>query len=417
MLDDVTSEQQEISTESINVDAEEELIEKVEKLSMESDFITTEGASSDEIMKHEQEEEIEVDSTSISPSDITTNVEHVGDESETAMIDEKIETNSNDEVSIVVDENQNNVPATLLSAVGDLLSSVLGISFSNLENDESEQMITDENLHTLATTEGDSDEHEEAIEEEQSVAAVESTVTSSNADETAAVDDEDQKLTSEIAPVINEVDLKIENLANVQTSFMTENTPEVYTERAVVETVKEQSDTTSVVKNESENYNEEDDDDDDKIVLETLSELTTIDDENDENENKPVSFEESVNHVMNLVRGSEGNLALEAAQNIVDSVLIDQHMDDSVSDLDQIVYGTLKEIETNLGLNEEDKNLPKDSFDPSDHEREEMIKNFETDINESLRRAKPSEDYESLDIEPNPAKAAIYYKFQYGEDF
>lgn len=358
--DDVTSEQQAIPTESI------ELIEKVEKLSMESDFITTEGAS-DEIMKHE-----EGDSTSISPSDITANEEHV--------VEDENDTNSND-------ENQNNVPATLLSAVGDLLSSVLGISFSNMESDESEQMITE----NLATTE---EVHQEKEEEEQS--AVTSTAP-------AVDDDDDQKLTSEIAPAINEVDLKIENLANVQTSFMTENTPEVYTERA--ETVKEQSDVEKV------------DDDDDSIVLETLSELTTVDDEDDEDENKPVSFEDSVNHVMNLVRGSEGNLALEAAQNIVDSVLIDQHMDDSVSDLDQIVYGTLKEIETNLGLNEEDKNLPKDSFEPSDHEREEMIKNFETDINESLRRIKPSEDYESLDIEPNPAKAAIYYKFQYGEDF
>lgn len=365
--DDVTSEQQAIPTESI------ELIEKVETLSMESDFITTEGAS-DEIMKHE-----EGDSTSISPSDITTNEEHV--------VEDENDTNSNDEV---VDEDQNNVPATLLSAVGDLLSSVLGISFSNMESDESEQMITE----NLATTE---EVHQE--EEEESV-AVESAVTSTAP---AVDDDDDQKLTSEIAPAINEVDLKIENLANVQTSFMTENTPEVYTERA--ETVKEQSDVEKV------------DDDDDSIVLETLSELTTVDDEDDEDENKPVSFEDSVNHVMNLVRGSEGNLALEAAQNIVDSVLIDQHMDDSVSDLDQIVYGTLKEIETNLGLNEEDKNLPKDSFEPSDHEREEMIKNFETDINESLRRIKPSEDYESLDIEPNPAKAAIYYKFQYGEDF
>lgn len=400
MTDDVTSEQAEIPTESINGDKIEELIEKAEKLSTESDFITTEGASSDDITKHDEQQEGEaVDSTSISsPSDTTTNVEHVVDESE---------INSDDKVSIVADENQNHVPATLLSAVGDLLSSVLGISFSNLENDESEQMMTDENdLHSLATTEGDSDE-------QQSVAVVGNTVTSSSTDETMAVDDDDddddQKITSEVAPVINQIDLKIENLANVQTSFMTENTPEVYTERAVVETVKEQSD----VKSQSESY------DDDKIVLETLSELSTIDDENDEDENKPVSFEESVNHVMNLVRGTEGNLALQAAaQDIVDSVLIGEHMDDSsVSDLDQIVYGTLKEIETNLGLNEEEKSLPKDSFDPSDNERMEMIKNFETDINESLRHIEPSEDYESIDVEPNPAKAAMYYKFQYGEDF
>ncbi len=149
-------------------------------------------------------------------------------------------------------------------------------------------------------------------------------------------------------------------------------------------------------------------------MLETLSELSTINSHNDE---ELVSFQDSVNHVMNLVRGTEGKLALEAAQNVVDSVLIDRHMEDSVDDLDQIVYGTLKEIGTNLGLNgEDDKIQTADTFEPTNNEeREELIKNFEADINESLRFRNP-EEYEILEIEPKPAKA-MYYKFQYGDDF
>jgi hypothetical protein len=396
----VTTEQQEIS----NDNEENELNEKVddEKSSTESDSVAS-TAFSDDLVKDEGEE-----------------FQNLVDE---VTVDEKIETISNEKVTIEEDENPQ-VPDSLLNAVGDLLSSVLGISLSDLKDDDDEeqqQQITDENdLHSHTTTEGDINEHEEEVSEQQSAAAVvEDTVTSNNVvdDDTAeavaaGADSDDHNPTSEKAPVVNEVDLKIENLANVQTSFVTENTPENYVDNTVKEQTESSDDTSET--------------DDDKIVLETLSELSTIADddlrggEEEEEVRKPVSFEDSVKHVMNLVRGTEGNLALEAAQNIVDSVLIDSHMDDSVSDLDQIVYGTLKEIESNLGLNEGNKNLPADSFDLNEreHEREEMIKSFETDINESLRRINPDdEDYESLEIEPNPAKAAMYYKFQYGDDF
>lgn len=376
-----------------------DLIEKVseEKLSTDVDLVTTEATndanSNDDIMKHKDDETMEEESSSISPIEMTTINDTVDVDSETEndkMTEEKIEINSNDKVSLEDDENESNVPESLLSAVGDLLSSVLGINIGKLD-DNSHDIAADVSDSQPITT--DSNEHQEAPTE---LPTFESTV--SSADEEilpASASNDDHNLT---APVVNEVDLKIENLANVEPSFITESSPELYTEHSD-DTVKEES----AVNDESE---------DDKIVLETLSELSTLGD----GDREPVSFEDSVNHVMNLVRGSEGKLALQAAQNVVDSILIDKHMDDSVGDLDQIVYGTLKEIETNLGLNEEDdKNLPADSYDPIDQEREEMIKNFETDINESLRLH--PEEYESLDLEPNPAKAAMYYKFQYGDDF
>lgn len=386
-------------------DVQTDLIEKVgeEKLATEAELITTTEASSlddannnnnsdENIMKHEDDEE----SSSISSIEMTTISDAVDLDSETET--NKIETNSNDKV-YVEDKNESKVPESLLSAVSDLLSSVLGINIGKFDS-ISQEIVADVSDSQPITTTTESSEHQEASE--QSI-ALESTV--SNADEKLLPASVDHNPTSElVAPVVNEVDLKIENLANIETSFVTENTPEVYAEQSDDDTVKEQSD----VKDEN---------DDDKIVLETLSELSTINDAGDE---EPVSaFEDSVNQVMNLVRGTEGKLAIEVAQNVVDSILIDKHMEDSVGDLDQIVYGTLKEIETNLGLNdEEEKKLPVDSFDPIDHEREEMIKNFETDINESLRLVNPDElDYESLEIEPNAAKAAVYYKFQYGDDF
>lgn len=396
----MTTEKQAISSDN---NVEDEIDD--EKSSTESDP-TTSTSFSDDLVKEDDESEVQ---------NLTTKDE----------VNDKIETISNEKVTVEEEENQK-VPDSLLNAVGDLLSSVLGISLSDLkddddDNEEQQQQVTSAEDDLNSTTKGDINEHEEVSEgtSEQSVAAVvEDTVTSTNVaivdDDTAAgagsSDDDHNPTSAEKAPVVNEVDLKIENLANVQTSFVTENTPENYVDN----TVKEQS----------ESSDDTSETDDDKIVLETLSELSAIADdvkgeeEEQEEVRKPVSFEDSVNHVMNLVRGTEGKIALEAAQNIVDSVLIDSHMDDSVNDLDQIVYGTLKEIESNLGLNEANKNLPADTFDPTEHEREEMIKNFETDINESLRRINPDdEDYESLEIEPNPAKAAMYYKFQYGDDF
>jgi hypothetical protein len=278
------------------------------------------------------------------------------------------------------DENGNKIPDSLLNAVGDLLSSVLGISVSQIDNG----------------------------------LFIPTSIMQANAQpEVPAVDDSSENENSKL----NEVDLKIENLASVeQTSFMTESAPEVY-----AETVKEQPTTAITNANDDEtshNHRDENnnDDDDSDGVLEALSEITT----DVEEAIKPVSIEESVNHVMNLVKGTEGRIALEAAQNIVDSILIDKNMKEG--DEDDIVYGTLKELQTNLGMNEDEEgdDSRKDSFYTKsafvDQDREEMIKNFEADIHESLANGN-SYEYENLNFMPNPAKAAMYYKFQYGEDF
>lgn len=381
---------------------ETELIEKVseEKLATEVDLVTTEASTDsnnndDDIMIHENDQvKEEEESNEMTTINDAVNFDFATENNK--MTDDKIETNSNDKDSVEDEtDNESKVPESLLSAVGDLLSSVLGI---NVHINDDQANVS--GMQSATTTENNEHQETSEVPSEQPI-NLESTV--SNTDEEllpASVTNRDHNpIIETVAPVANEVDLKIENLANVETSFVTENTPEVYAEHSD-DTVKEQSQVTDEV-------------DDDKIVLETLSELTAI---NNDGEEEPVSFEDSVNHVMNLVRATEGKLALE---NVVDSILIDKHIEDNVSDLDQIVYGTLKEIETNLGLNgEEEKNIPSDSFNPIDLEREEMIKNFETDINESLRLANPDDvDYESLEIEPNPAKAAMYYKFQYGDDF
>ncbi len=180
---------------------ETDLIEKVGE--EKGDLVTTETANTnDGLMKDKQEEE---ESSSISSIEMTT----VGVDSEIEEIsEEKIESNSNTE------ENESKVPESLLSAVGDLLSSVLGLSAINDE-----------------ATENIEYQEESEITSEQSI-PIESTV--KNLDEEmsqASMDiDEDGNQTSELTSTVNDVDLKIQNLANGETSFVTENIPDIYAE-------------------------------------------------------------------------------------------------------------------------------------------------------------------------------------------
>ena len=181
---------------------ETDLIEKVGE-EEKDDLVTTETANTnDGLMKDKQEEE---ESSSISSIEMTT----VGVDSEIEEIsEEKIESNSNTE------ENESKVPESLLSAVGDLLSSVLGLSAINDE-----------------ATENIEYQEESEITSEQSI-PIESTV--KNLDEEmsqASMDiDEDGNQTSELTSTVNDVDLKIQNLANGETSFVTENIPDIYAE-------------------------------------------------------------------------------------------------------------------------------------------------------------------------------------------
>lgn len=321
-------------------------------------------------------------------------------------IEENIETNSTENAQ----QEQNNIeeamkvipeiPGALISAIGDLLSSVLGIPIH-----VTERVDDDENIHetTIApvedemvtvTTENDIVEHSTEQELSSSTSALEfnENVDDSKTDDENAPSDAIMPQESILNVIANEIDMKIENLANNlhDTNFMTESTPEVYTE-----TVKDDS-ISDDIKNEDD-------------VLEASPALMT-----EEEATKPVSIQDSVNHIMNLVRGTEDRMALENAHSIVDSVLIDHKaVNDNVN---QLLNVALKEIETNFGMNENDKEIeiPTDELDVLDRERAEMIKNFETDINESLINSSIDDQDNFV---PNMAKAALYNRFQYGDDF
>jgi len=171
--------------------------------------------------------------------------------------------------------------------------------------------------------------------------------------------------------IMNEIDMKIENLANAQTSFATENTLE-----QVTETVREEL---------SESGDNEPD------VLEVISDPSN-------ESGKPVSFEESVNQIMNLVRSSEGHLS--------DSILIDNNMKKEVSDLDQIIYGTLKDVDSNLDVQDD---VPVEAYDPAAIPRGNLFRTIQAEI------SKHPFEYDNFVL--NSAKAALHYKWQDDVDF
>lgn len=291
-----------------------------------------------------EKEEVE---TTTAVSVIESDMENVAVEQQQEETTEKVST---------AETSDNNFQASdaLIGAIGDLLSSVLSVPIKIL--DETEHIHTTTIAPVEAITEASV---EQSTEQDAS---------------TAASTDESAELMPTSNVNTNEIDLKIENLANVHAaSFVTENTPEVY-----AETVKE-----------------------DILEAQPAEEATT-----------PVEFQESVNHVMSLVRDTEENrLALENAENIVDSVLIDHKaITDNVS---QMINGALKEIETNFSVRKEIEETAH-AVEMADRDREEMIRNFETDINESLTN--PSDEDDNDDFLPNMAKAALFNRFQYDAD-
>lgn len=242
---------------------------------------------------------------------------------------------------------ENSISDSLLSAVSDLLSSILGLEGSLLKTKPDGSLPIDESLDRMQTVSTSNKIAEEDSVSKETVALEPLTTTisveleaSSDAPEieqgTEKLDGttpvgyegeqsyEGELAEKEIVPlkisstalnafkdkVVSEIDLKIENLANSQTS-LTESTPEQVTE---------------TVRDESVN------------VLEVISEPS-----NDEG-CQPVSFDDSVNQVMNLVKAAEGQPSLS------DSVLIDKNMKEDAMDLNEVVYGTLKEIEASLGI-------------------------------------------------------------------
>lgn len=314
-------------------------------------------------------------------------------------VPEEVETTTN---SLQLDENvtKENRNDSLLNAVGDLLSSILGLeskksdenAAANVENPSvvADNETVDKNVvvkETIAsalepittTIPLESEASSETSEIERGTEKMDETATPVGFEGERNIEME-MKKTSETMPhssagseekIMSEIDLKIENLANAQTGLVTEITPEL-----VTVTVREEPSETS---------------DNEPDVLEVISDSSSDSD-------KPVSFEESVNQIMNLVKNSEGHLK--------DSVLIDNNMKQEVSDLDQIIYGTLKEVDSDLGMQEE---MPMETFEPVISQKVDLIKNYGLEI------AQHPFKYDNFVL--NSAKAALHYNWQDDVDF
>lgn len=414
--DDHVEDDDKVSETTIAINSEISVEEDEKK--EEEIAATTSGMSIIESVDLDSESESTVVPTN--PPEQTTNMETISADNVHEQNEDDAESNgetfTEDEKVSEETSSKNEIPEALLNAVGDLLSSVLGVSVTSIKNGlfiptadattAENDIIEDENVHTegSATTEDDIVEHSTEQDLSSSTSALELNEEEEIKTEATDVQNNESEIDtsvvttpqeSDASTIANEIDLKIENLGNVHdTNFMTEDTPEVYTE-----TVKEPEEQSSDdIKNEI-------------TILEAMPALTV-----EEELVKPVSFEESVNHIMNLVKDTEDRMELENAQNILNSVLIDHNtVNDNVN---HILKSALKEIETNFGMNEreieKEIQIPTDALEMLDREREEMIKNFETDINESLIDS--NIDQEDV-FEPNMAKAGLFHKFQYDDDF
>lgn len=299
-----------------------------------------------------------LDSETISPT-ITPTTEKLEE------ITEEVETTTNDSQSNEDEaDNADQVSDSLLSAVGDLLSSILGLDGSD---DEGKAETVDSNKDVEVTTESQPFASVEEIEEGTEKLDEASTTPASYESE-KFVPAQDANV-NEDKPT-NEVDAKIENLAIAQTSFATENIPEQVTETVSDETAPD--------------------------VLKLIS-VT------------PDSIEQRINQVMNLVKGTEGRLALETMGSALDLTLIDKEMKNNVNDLAQIVYGSLKDADSNFGLSE-DKS--EHVFSPSIHE--DLIRSFEMGINDAVV---DKNHFDHENFLPNSAKAALHYKHQDFQDY
>ncbi|XP_070492552.1 enolase-phosphatase E1-like [Chironomus tepperi] len=422
--DDHDDDDDRVSETTMAINSEMDVVEDEKK---EDEIVTTtSGMSIIESVDLDTENESTVVPTN--PPEQTTNMETIL--ADNVHEENKDDTESNDETFTEVENaterievQYNEIPGALLNALGDLLSSVLGVSETSIKNGlfiptadkttTTADDIVDENIHTegSATTESDIVEHSTEQDLSSSTSALE--FNENNEEEEIKTEATDvQSNESEIdtsvvtmpqesdaGTIANEIDLKIENLGNVHdTNFMTENTPEVFTETVKEPEMPSEMPSSDDIKNEI-------------TILEAMPAMTV-----DEELVKPVSFEESVNHIMNLVKDTEDRMELENAQNVLNSVLIEHNAVNE--NVNNILKSALKEIETNFGMNEseieKEIQIPTDALETLDREREEMIKNFETDINESLIDS--SIDQEDI-YEPNMAKAALFHKFQYDDDF
>lgn len=175
------------------------------------------------------------------------------------------------------------------------------------------------------------------------------------------------EMTTTIPTKLNEIDMMIENLAT-SVGFATEETPNLETESMSVEEAN-------------------------AMELEKISVEV-------EEMNRLASIRERINQVMDLVKRTE------------DEVKAANKKDSQKDDVDDdVVSGTLKEIHSSLGINDESLH------DSMVSHPDDKIRNFETTINESLMNKNSNERQDEQVFLPNSAKAALRYKYYDNHDF
>lgn len=257
----------------------------------------------------------------------------------------------------------------LLGAVTDLLSSILGLQF--------EQKLLVPN--------------DKVVEDEQQEQIQPSTTT-----EKVLIDDEPKEAEDEPATTpksTDEIDRMIENLAS-SVGFVTEQSPTFVVDSESLSTATEQSvaEPTTTISPIIEA---------EELRKENLAEIERIAAEVDEM-SQLATLRQRINQVMNLVKQTEADIKL---QNSNPSTTLN---DATMTDVDDVVSGTLKELHSNLGISDYEPMLPVNTKD--------KIRNIESTINESLTSTSSRNQDEQVFL-PNAAKAALRYKYFDNTDF
>lgn len=234
--------------------------------------------------------------------DIITSVDELK-KSISNTVNNKI-TTVKDQEPMIATENpiDNKISANLLTAVEDLLSSILeaNVNLKNVLEDKNNK-TDDSELNSEETPEvlNNTDSSEKKVLNEDFVDFLEVEQGTEKSDTVTPVDYEGEEKSAEIIDAIttavsevqittesqekSEIDLKIENLSTEQTNFMTENSPEVFTEKFIEIPVKLETDEKHHLSLKSK-----------PMVLEVIAEHLS---ENDKKKN--LSFEYSISQVIN----------------------------------------------------------------------------------------------------------------------
>ncbi|CAO1346128.1 unnamed protein product [Diamesa serratosioi] len=293
-----------------------------------------------------------------------------------------------EEEDLILTENpiDKKVSNNLLTAVEDLLSSILDVNV-NLKNVLKDNKIDTSHKKVLIGESVDFLEVEQGTEKSDTVTPVDYEGEEKSAeiiDVTTAVSKVKKTTKSNEK---SEIDFKIENLSTEQTNIMTENSPEVFTEKFVEIPVTLRTDEKHKV-----NLNSK------PLVLEVITEQSS------ENEKTILSFENSISQVMALVKGTESRLALQNTTGVLEKIVSNEKTKYNLSQIDQIEDGFSKDIKSNHDSELKMQQNP---------EREALLKQIEEEIMESM---KESNDHDYEMYISNIAKSAMQ-KFQMDEDF